>query len=152
MSHMWVSHVSHMSEACLTYEWVMSHIWVSHVSHMSESCPTYERVMGHVYIPAICASHGTRKRNPAHPKWWWKMCVWERVLSHTHTHTHTHTLAERESHHACGESCLTYARDLALFLMGIIALRRVCSTGSRYGVATVSRIDTRIGLFCKRDL
>jgi len=40
MSHIWVSHVKHMSESCHTYEWVMSHIWVSHVSHMSESWHT----------------------------------------------------------------------------------------------------------------
>jgi len=31
-----------MSESCHTYEWVMSHIWVSHVTHASESCRTYE--------------------------------------------------------------------------------------------------------------
>ena len=30
MSHIWVSHVPHMSESCPTYQWVMSHIWVSH--------------------------------------------------------------------------------------------------------------------------
>jgi len=62
--HIWMSHVSHMNESCLTYvshmnysccpfcvermlslwymnescltyEWVMSHIWMSHVLHMS---------------------------------------------------------------------------------------------------------------------
>jgi len=42
MSHIWMSHVSHMNESCLTHEWVMSHIWMSHVSHMNESCLTYE--------------------------------------------------------------------------------------------------------------
>jgi len=47
-----MSHVSHMHESCLTYEWVVSHIWMSHVSHMNESCLTYEWVMSH-----ICMSH-----------------------------------------------------------------------------------------------
>jgi len=50
MSHIWMSHVSHMNESCLTYEWVMSHIWTSHVSHMNESCLTYEWVMSHICI------------------------------------------------------------------------------------------------------
>jgi len=34
-----------MNESCHTYEWVMSHIWMSHVTHMNESCHTYEWVM-----------------------------------------------------------------------------------------------------------
>ena len=47
MSHIWMSHVTHMNESCHTYEWVMSHIWMSHVSYQSHqeyqcSCHTYE--------------------------------------------------------------------------------------------------------------
>jgi len=34
-------HVSHTKESCLTYEGVMSHIWMSHVSHMNKSRLTY---------------------------------------------------------------------------------------------------------------
>jgi len=34
--------------SCHTYEWVMSHIWVSHVTHMSESCHTYEWFTSHI--------------------------------------------------------------------------------------------------------
>ena len=61
MSHIWMSHVTHMNESCHTYEWVMSrrhaihlrHLvlrldtrWrMSHVTHMNESCHTYEWVM-----------------------------------------------------------------------------------------------------------
>ena len=37
MSHIWMSHVAHMSESCRTYEWVMSHIWVSHVALMTHT-------------------------------------------------------------------------------------------------------------------
>ena len=33
MSHIWMSHVTHMKESYHTYEWVMSHIWMSHVWH-----------------------------------------------------------------------------------------------------------------------
>ena len=44
MSHMWMSHVTHMNESCHTYEWVMSRIWMSHVTHMNESCHTYDTI------------------------------------------------------------------------------------------------------------
>ena len=30
-----------MNESCHTYEWVMSHLWMSHVTHMDESCHTH---------------------------------------------------------------------------------------------------------------
>jgi len=30
---------------CQLYQWVMSHVWMSHVTHMCESCHTYEWVM-----------------------------------------------------------------------------------------------------------
>ena len=56
MSHIWMSHVTHMSESCRTYEWVMSHIWMSHVTHMNESCHTYEWVMSHIYDSFICVT------------------------------------------------------------------------------------------------
>jgi len=35
------------------YERVISHIQMSHVTHMIESCPTYERVMSHILIGHI---------------------------------------------------------------------------------------------------
>jgi len=35
-SCVWMSHVSHVNESCLTCEWVMSHMWMSHVSHVNE--------------------------------------------------------------------------------------------------------------------
>ena len=62
MSHIWLSHVTHMNESrhtcewgmphtsraadlmnksCHKYDWVMSHIWMSHVTRMNESCHTH---------------------------------------------------------------------------------------------------------------
>jgi len=38
MSHIWMSHVTHMNESRHTYEWVTSHIWMSHVTHMTRKC------------------------------------------------------------------------------------------------------------------
>jgi len=52
MSHIWMSHVTHMNESCHTYEWVMSHTWMGHVPHMNESCPTWpcwERMENHLH-------------------------------------------------------------------------------------------------------
>jgi len=42
----WMSWTTH-TESCHTCDWVMSHIWMSHVAHMSESCHTHERVTIH---------------------------------------------------------------------------------------------------------
>ena len=68
-----MSHVSHMNESCLWYEWVMSLIWMSHVSHMKKACHTYEWGKDH----QIDAPH--KHAQPTH------------THKHTHTHTHTHT-------------------------------------------------------------
>jgi len=89
-SHIWMSHVTHMIEACLTYEW-MSHVtlqtympyqlhtvssprvnlriwewvmslpWLTHVTHMHESCHTYEWVTSHTWM-----SHHTHMNESCH--------------------------------------------------------------------------------------
>jgi len=46
-----------MSESCRICEGVMSHIWMSHVTHIHESCHTYEWVMTLIWVshsPFIC--------------------------------------------------------------------------------------------------
>ena len=45
--------VTHVTESCHTYEWVMWHIWISHVTHMNESCHTYEWVMSHIWMSHV---------------------------------------------------------------------------------------------------
>jgi len=40
MSHVWVSHVTHMCEPRHTYQWVMSHVSISHVTRINQSCHT----------------------------------------------------------------------------------------------------------------
>ena len=64
-----------------TYEWVMSHIWMSHVTHMNESCHTHmneschtcEWVMSHIWM-----SHALTSSIRTHT----------RTHTHVHTHTH----------------------------------------------------------------
>ena len=60
MSHVRMSHVTHMHESCHSYEWVMSHVrmshvtWrMSHVTRKNESCQTYESVMSHEQIKLV---------------------------------------------------------------------------------------------------
>ena len=43
VSHIWMSHVTHMNKSCYAYEWVMSQThWMSRVTHTNESCHTHE--------------------------------------------------------------------------------------------------------------
>ena len=77
MSHIWMSHVTHMNASCHTYECVMSHIWMCHVwmrpvwmrhvthmnvSRMDASCHTYKCVMyecmSYIYLTTSVWSHG----------------------------------------------------------------------------------------------
>jgi len=48
MSHVQVSHATHMNESCNTYERVMSHIWMSHVTRTK-----WQRPRKHVFF-ATC--------------------------------------------------------------------------------------------------
>jgi len=61
MSHISMSHVTHINESCHTYQWVMSHISMSHVTHINESCHTYEWVMNmplfNLLIPRRVKTH-----------------------------------------------------------------------------------------------
>ena len=60
-AHMWLSHVSHMNDSCVTiqrFEGVTSHIWMRHVSHMNE--PWYEWVMSHIWRSHFSQRNGWR--------------------------------------------------------------------------------------------
>jgi len=48
--------------------------------------------------------------------------------------------------------CVVYAASPSAHAIREIEDIRVCGVSSSYGVASVSRIDSIIGLFCKRDL
>jgi len=97
VSHLWVTHVTHLNELCPTYKWVM-HInesycikqtflcrstcvtcvndscptckWLTPVTYINESCPIYESVMSHVRTSHI--TH-IKEACPTH----------NRVMSHT---------------------------------------------------------------------
>ena len=48
LSHIEISHVSHMNESCLTYESVHSCICMSRVPHMNDHVP---------YVNETCGTH-----------------------------------------------------------------------------------------------
>jgi len=118
MSHIWISHASHMThvvhisyvdESCFTYECVMSHMWMSHVSHMNQSCITrdYEWVvyctwMSHVpqTNPYYCSQHDS-----SIPKQYeWVMShIWMSHVSHMN------------------ESCLTFEWVMSHIRMSYVA-------------------------------
>jgi len=84
MSHIWMSHVTHMNESCHTYEWVMSHIQMSYVTHMNESCHTYRWVMSHIWM-----SHVTHMNESWHTYRW---VISQIQMSHvTHANESCHT-------------------------------------------------------------
>jgi len=142
MSHIWMSHVTHMNWLCHICAWVMSHIWISHVTHTNESCHTYERVMSHIWT-----SHVTHMNESCH--------TYERVMSHIWISDVTHICEWVMSHvwisHSThmNELCHTYE-----WVMSHIGIRTppCVQQQHQYRVASNSRIDKIIGLFCKRDL
>ena len=74
MSHIWMSHVTHMNESCHTYEWFMSHvshIWMIHVAHINESWHTYEWVMSLITV-APAGGTGSCRRGRA---WFRYECI-----------------------------------------------------------------------------
>jgi len=88
MSHIWMSHVTHMNESCHTYEWGMSHTWMHQVPHMNESCHTYEWVMSHIWMshvthmdassPTSCTLVCTKSNIwMCHINFWASLCVFQ---------------------------------------------------------------------------
>ena len=69
MTHIWLSHVTHMNESCHTYAWATSHIYMIHVTHMNESHIRMSHVthMNESYVwrkrhsqndaPCVCVTH-----------------------------------------------------------------------------------------------
>jgi len=97
--HDWLfrSHHSY-DESCHTYEWVMSHIWMSHVTHMNESCHTYESFLDHIIH--IRSQHSYLWHDPWFWPWlivqitsfiWWVMShIWMSHVTHNNTSCHTY--------------------------------------------------------------
>jgi len=64
VSHIWMSHFTHMRESGHTYEWVMSYIWISHVTRMNVSCHVCEWVTSHIRMSHVTHMTELIERNP----------------------------------------------------------------------------------------
>jgi len=123
--NMCVVRVMYRYESCHAHEWVVLYVWnQSRYTYRHGSRHTYE--MGHV---TLVRTH----------KWDVSLaiCVWcvSRInMSHTPR---------------MNESCCTYKRSP--FTRLVLHVRKK-SFHTNYGVASVSRIDKIIGLYCKRAL
>jgi len=131
-AHMWVTYVTHMRmrPTWVTHMCAMSHslvsvyMWVTYVTHMRLK-PTWVTRMCAMSHSHVC--HGS----PTCVPWVVDMCTCKWLIisrSHVYMWVTYHTHANDMSHaHVCHKSLLTHS----------------------YGVATVSRIDKIIGLFCR---
>jgi len=74
-----------MTESYPTYEWVMSHIWISHVTHIHMSCHLYDWVTSHIYewvMSQICMIHVTRMNASCHTYEWVMSHIWMSHRTH----------------------------------------------------------------------
>jgi len=172
MSHTLTSHVPYINESCLIYQWVMSHISMSHVSYINESCPKCcERSMTSWSCAHFCdVTHSYMTHSYIYETWlihiwhmtrlwvlrsllWYDSSIHDSWLIHTWLinegcvcfcdMTRTYMTGYECFARFCDmthHSCLVYE-----WVMSSIRMRRV----THYGVATVSRIDWIIGLFCR---
>jgi len=84
-SHTWMGHVTHVNQACRTYEWVMSHIWMCHGTHLSDSCHTCEWIMSHMSV-----RHVTDMNESCHTCEWVMSHIWMSHVTPINASCHTH--------------------------------------------------------------
>ena len=97
MSHVWMSHVTHMNKSCRTCEWVSTPVWMSHVTHMNGSCHTCEWVLPHAWISPDAhmnelvtrMSHVTHMKESRHTYEWDMSHMWMSQITHMHASCHT---------------------------------------------------------------
>jgi len=141
MSHIWMRHVTHINASCHTYESVMSHMWMRHVKHVHVSCHTYGCVMSHIWIHHIKLHMSMR--HVTHSNARMRCILWKK----------TYTI-RKETYVIWKE---THQRDLRYSHLCLTSKPCVCqmcswATNSSYGVASISRLLKIIGLFCKKSL
>ena len=143
MSHIRASHVPYMNESCPIYEWVMSHIWMNHVPYMNESCPIYEWVMSHIrasHVPYLSESRHTYMNETSR-----HIYMNETLYEHNLVNFEVETLIKNVV-----RISRTWRLNISKYYRVTRQLRVFCRTS--YGVASDSRIDKNISLFCKRAL
>ena len=113
LSHIWMSHVTHMNASCHTHAWVMlhiwssnpnslviyqSHIWTSHVAHMNErayewiTSRTWMRHVTHmVFNSQLTGDLSISHMNESCRIYEWAR-IWMNIATHVNASRHTHGL------------------------------------------------------------
>jgi len=110
MSHIWMSHVARMNEACCAYEWGMSHTWINYLTRMNESFHKYERgdgmrlvsKMSHFAHQLRWMSHITRINESCNTHEWGMPRELISHVSNRKESCHTH---EGDMSHTNGHKC-----------------------------------------------
>ena len=163
--HVWISHVTHMNESCYTHVCVLPHTWVSHATHMHEShhtdtTPYYTFPPRHVtHFNGSCHTGMNvteteewivSNRNEAGTTNKWFISY-----KSEYNHIHPQTSHQRGAHKPFPNPKWIISHTWRYISENFRAKRcphtdtPLCSEVFRYGVATVSRIDKIIGLFCR---
>ena len=115
MSHIWVSHVTHMSESCHTYEWVMSHIWMIHVTHIE--CRMRVR-LGCAYR----MSHVTHMHVSFHTYEWVMSHLWVRHVTHMNESCHTYRMRDSGAFYMCDVNHSYVWHDSLIYVTWLIRM------------------------------
>jgi len=131
LSHVQISHVTHLNELCHTYEWDVSQIWMSHVTCANESCHMCEWVM------SCISREDTLKYAKTLPKMSMPYLTCEWVLAHiwmshgTHMneslHTYEWVMARTRMGHG-NESCHILMRHANMNVSCLIWMTHVTYT------------------------
>ena len=145
MSHIWMSHVTHMNESCHTYEWVMSHT-LQGVSLVAEAVSTVDASVGD-FVKMMSdkqwveGREGDKKAPGAYCTQFAKVCC-------------------SVSQGVAGCCRVLQCVAVCCSALQCVAVRYICNSGCmyayfkrmNYGVATISRLLKITGRFCKRAL
>jgi len=118
MSHIWMSHVTHMNESCHTQ--CIEH-WMSHVTHMNMTWLIHMCDMTHIQKGDVNVMEWQGDVVP-HMN---ESChTYEWVMSHTYEWVMSHIWMSHVTH--MNESCLTHMNESCHTYEWVMATRRCC--------------------------
>ena len=122
--HVWIIS-SHM------YEWVMSHVWMKHITHMTESCLTATSYVRMSHVPRPTLLQHTPLSYVWHDAFTFKCVTWciqmralDALISHLNTSCHTsHGTHMNESLHTYDSHLQMRALDALICVQWLIHMR-----------------------------
>jgi len=119
-----------LDESCSAYEWVMSHDYFTNVTWLCDMAHLYVRHESCIYAPWLIQM---KPFSPVQSKTTSKK-MWVSHVAHMTWPFHRYDMTLRHG---------------SLWMRYVAASLLICAWCMSYGVATVSRIDKIIGLFCR---